>query len=323
MTYETEFNLIARMKILSCCIVALFSSPLLHAGAPSPVTQQQSSSEWDFSVGQYTGWRQDHFEWTIAGDTSGSNPNILSDLDWRHLDIVSVNGQAEVTFRKDWHFRLGGGYGWIVSGDNRDSDYDFDDRRGEFSRSTASTRGSLVNADAALAFDFQISPRVTLTPSVGFTYHRLRVNDRHGVQVVDTEFHDLGPFDGLDSTYTANWWGPTFGLDTTVKLTEKWRWLAGVRYELLRYRGNGHWNLRPDINDFHDTARGDGWLLTTGVEWDFAQHWTLAVLGDYGHRRTRAGSSDTELSDHSHIKTRFNGAQWESLGARVMVTYCF
>ncbi|MEY4484749.1 MAG: hypothetical protein RL693_2201 [Verrucomicrobiota bacterium] len=304
-------------------VAALSLTSLLHAGTVLPAMQLNPSSDWDFSARLDSGWRQDHFEWTIAGDLNGSNPNILSELDWRNLNIVSAGGEVEVTFRQDWHLRLGGGYGWIVGGNNRDSDYELNDRRGESSRSTASTRGSAVDAGVVLAHDFEVLQRITLTPLVGFIYHRQRLNDRAGVQVLDTESNHLGPFSGLDSTYTAEWWGPECGLDVKVTLAKKWRWLAGVRYEWLQYHGIGIWNLRQDLKNFNDRARGDGWICTTGLEWDFAPRWTLSVMGEYGFRETGHDVSDTEYSDHSHETTRFNEAEWESLGVRVTVSCSF
>ena len=296
---------------------------VLHAGAPFAAVESKAPSQWEFLLGTDAGWRHEHFEWTIAGDLSGRHPNILSDLDWRNLNIVMAHAGAEITFRKNWHLFLGGGYGWIVSGGNRDSDYDFNNRRGEYSRSTADTRGGTVDADALLGYDFNVSRAVTLTPGAGFTYHRMRLNDRNGIQVIDTDFHDVGPFGGLDSEYSANWWGAAVGVGAKVRLSEKWRWLTGVRYELLRYHGSAFWNLRRDFVNFQDTANGQGWLLTTGVEWDFAARWSFALLGEYACRRTGAGTDDTLFNDNSHELTRFNRAVWESFGVRAMVRHRF
>ncbi len=296
---------------------------MLHAGPPPTAMVTKAESAWDGSLSLDSGWSQDHFEWSLSGDLSGQNPNILSELDWRHLNIVKIGAQGEITFHKIWHLDLSGGYGWIASGGNRDSDYYFDNHSGEFSRSVADTRGSRVDADAIIGRDFQINSKFTLTPQIGFTYHRLNLNDRNGVQVIDTELHDVGPFAGLDSEYNASWWGPTFGLQAKVQLAEKWRLLLGARFELLRYKANADWNLRSDFINFRDSARGTGWLLTAGIEWDFAQQWTLALLGDYGYRKTGSGTDDTLLNDHSHDLTHFNGAVWESLGVRVIATYKF
>jgi opacity protein-like surface antigen len=310
------------MKTILLLITGL-AGAALHAGAPPAAMETKGDSAWTYSLSFDTGWREDHFEWSIAGDLNGRNPNILSELDWRHLNIVATGAQVEITFRRDWHFDLGGSYGWIVSGANRDSDYNFSNHRGEFSRSVADALGDKVDADAIFGYDFRLSSHFTLTAQLGFTYHRLRVNDTSGVQLVNTEFHEVGPFAGLNSTYDANWWGPEFGLQAKLQLAEKWRWLAGARYELLRYHGHANWNLRPDFINFHDTASGTGWMLTTGVEWDFARHWTLAVLGDYGYRRACAGTDDTELTNHTHELTQFNGATWESVGVRAIATYRF
>lgn len=88
-------------------------------------------SHLDLSVG----YRQDDLNWNIAGDTSGNNPNILSELTWSDLDIpiVKLSGNAVL-----WeHLVIDGMYdhGKIIDGDNQDSDYLGDNRTSEFSRS--------------------------------------------------------------------------------------------------------------------------------------------------------------------------------------------
>ncbi len=310
---------LAPALLLPC--VGLQAGPLPPKGvvetAPAP-------KAWELALSLETGWRQDQFQWTIAGDLSGRDPNILSDLEWSDLEIIPATLTADVTLRDHWRVQLSGSYGWIVDGSNRDSDYFFNNRRGEFSRSSADTDGRTIDAGFAIGYDIPLAAsRVKVTPWVGLNYHQQHLNDTNGVQQVDRFYGDLGPFSGLNSTYEAEWYGVTFGLDATVRLSDSTRLLLGARYELAEYEAEADWNLRTDFDGFNHDADGDGWRLTAGFEWDFARAWTLGIHADWWLFQTDAGVDHTRFSDGTSVDTRLNEVEWESVGVRIGVTHRF
>lgn len=290
----------------------------------SSVVEQPDERGVELSLALDSGWRRDDFEWTIAGDSQGRHPNVLSDLDWSHLEIVPVSLSAGVRLHDHWRVQLAGGYGWIVDGGSRDSDYDFNNRKGEFSRSHADTKGRTIDAAFAIGCDLpEVTRGVTLTPWIGLSYHQQHLNDHNGVQIIDAETGELGPFRGLDSTYTAEWFGVSFGVDALVRMSVNTRLTFGARYELVTYEADADWNLRPDLRGFEHRADGDGWHLSAGFEWDFARRWTLGVHADWSLFQTDAGEDRTDFSDGSSFKTRLNEVRWESVGVRAGVTYRF
>ena len=305
-----------------CCFA---STCLVRAGAvPEAAVMTSHPKPWDFSLTLDSAFRRDDFNWTIAGDSNGQNPNVLSELDWTKLNIISTGGAAEFTVHDHWHLRFGGSYGWIISGNNRDSDYLFDDRQGEFSRSRADTRGEVIDAEAMIGYDFKMMRgRMTLTPWLGFSFHKQELNDRCGVQEIDLLSGDLGAFPGLDSKYEADWYGAVFGLEAKVNLFTNWRLTGGVRYELQSYTAHADWNLRSDLDGFSHTAKGSAWLLHTGVEWDFQPGWTLALSGFFGVATAGHGTDDTTFSGGSHIATRLNEVRWRTVGVQTALTYRF
>jgi opacity protein-like surface antigen len=307
-------------------LLALAATPGAQAGVPEvpALTPPPASRSWDIALTLDTGWRHDNLQWTIAGDTSGRHPNILSDLDWTELEIIPASLTADVTLQDHWRVRLSGSYGWIVDGRNRDSDYDFNDRKGEFSRSYADTTGRTIDAEIALGYDLPPMARaVTLTPWLGLSYHQQHLNDRNGVQVVDTEFGDLGPFGGLDSVYEAEWFGVVFGLEACVRLGDTTRLTLGGRYELITYEAEADWNLRTDFEGFDHHADGDGWRLAVGFEWDFAPRWTLGLRAEWSLFETDAGIDHTDFTDGTSIDTQLNEVKWESVGLRAGIVYRF
>ncbi|NIQ93167.1 MAG: TonB-dependent receptor, partial [Desulfuromonadales bacterium] len=70
---------------------------------------------------------------------SGSTPNILSELTWDDLRSFQLAAETEMvrSLRPRVSTVLMGrtSYGWIVSGENQDSDYAGDNRTLEWSRS--------------------------------------------------------------------------------------------------------------------------------------------------------------------------------------------
>src|SRR5262245_23501234 len=82
------------------------------------------------------GYRQDSFEWELAG------PNhelpVLSRLSWDDLRIFELTAQLKKISCQNVYFRMKGDYGWIFEGKNRDSDFEIEKKTGnivEWSRS--------------------------------------------------------------------------------------------------------------------------------------------------------------------------------------------
>jgi hypothetical protein len=92
-------------------------------------------------VGNFTleaGYRLDELDWNIAGGIKG--PNIISELEWEDLEIYQMRGSGRFDFEKGnapFALRLKGSlaYGWIVDGENQDSDFKGNNRTLEYSRS--------------------------------------------------------------------------------------------------------------------------------------------------------------------------------------------
>lgn len=284
-------------------------------------TKQKS---WELSVGLESGWRHDDFQWTIAGDYWGENPNILSDLDWTDLEIVTVGLNLDIKHRDVWRGKLAGSYGWIVDGQNRDSDYNYNNRKGEFSRSSADTDGHTTDIEVALGYDLpEIANRVTFTQWFGVSYHNQKLKDTNGIQLIDTEYGYKGPFGGLNSTYDAEWYGVTFGLDASIRLTDTARIILGARYELANYEADADWNLRPDFDGFYHDADGDGWRLSAAFEWAFAKNWLFQTKAGWSIFRTDAGTDLTYYSDNTASVTRLNEVRWDSFNVTAGVIFRF
>jgi len=299
----------------------------------------------DFQLG--AGYRQDQFDWNIAGTPRGTSPNILSELQWEDLEIYQVRAKGKAVVGLDnfpsFDACVKGflGYGWIVDGDNQDSDFLGDNRTLEFSRSNNKTEDDNV-LDAALA----IGPRFgfregmfIVTPLVGYSYHEQNLRITDGVQTLaDQPLVDsvlgpgelilppLGPFPGLDSTYEAEWHGPWVGVDLEIRPSGRLTLTGSAEYHWADYEAKADWNLRSDLahpTSFKHSADGDGIVLTAAAALSLGERWSMELSYDYADWETDPGRDQVFLSDGTVGETRLNEVNWESQAVMLGVTYRF
>ena len=85
------------------------------------------------------GLRRDQLDWSVAGNPSGSDPNILSELSWSGVDSYQLSLSNRSRYKRHIYLRGHLNYAWIRDGRVRDSDYGEDDRAAEYSRSMSET----------------------------------------------------------------------------------------------------------------------------------------------------------------------------------------
>ncbi len=192
-----------------------------------------------------TGYRVDDFNWNIAGDIYGNNPNILSELTWNDIEIYQIKFHFKTILHGVCYLRGSSGFGWIFNGESQDSDYSGDNRTSEFSRSINSADDGNI-LDVSLGIGYQFTFRLDsfgITPLIGYSYHRQNLTITNGIRIIPP----TDPFPGLDSTYVAEWNGPFLGLDFTLKLNNKHTVFAEIEYHWANYYAKADWNLRSDF----------------------------------------------------------------------------
>ncbi len=272
-------------------------------------------------------FRQDHFKWSIAGEPSGKNPNILSELEWDDIFAFGLRGGAEARVADFVLIHADAHYGWIADGSNTDSDYFGNNRTGLFSRSTAETEGSLFDFEASVGLDFFAQEaRVALVPRAGFSFNRQQFEDKNGYQQVDRLFGFTGPFDGLNSKYTANWTGGFLGLEFKWGITKSLQAKIDGRFTLADYSAEAVWNLRDDFKknpSFEHSADATGWSVTASLDWKFHSNWSLEAYAGWKRFVTDTGTDTTFFADGDRDRTRLNEVEWESFATGVSISYSF
>lgn len=268
----------------------------------------------DFSAG----YRTDKLDWSIAGDTSGENPNILSELTWKDLNIYQVKTDAKLILDKRLRIEGSYGYGWIYEGENQDSDYLGDNRTYEFSRSNNNTEDDNVSDwSIGVGYQFQLdnvdyltSTKAMLAFLGGYSQHEQNLKITDGFQT----FPALGAFDGLNSTYQAQWKGPWLGAEIEGA-QDKIIGFLRFEYHWADYSGEADWNLRDDFAhpvSFAHTADGTGSIISFGTGYNIDTNWLIYLKADVQNWKTEAGLDRTFFADGTTIDTQLNSVNWKS-----------
>lgn len=307
---------------LSLGVAACSSIVAENYSAHSQLNGWPSTVNLDFGAG----YRQDDFKWSIAG--LDNFPSVLSELEWKNLQIAQVEGSLSYASCRNYAFRVSGDYGHIYDGKNKDTDYFSNDSDDIFSLShNKAGKGSVYDVEGGVGYRvISNCARFTATPLVGYSYHGQNLSIYDGKQIFSLAPTDLSNIDGLNTSYHAHWYGPWFGLDFNAQV-EKCAYIFGnFEWHIVSYRGRGHWNLRPELGPFYHKAHGFGYSAVLGGNWEIWDNWSIGVVGTYRNMRTRHGTEKfTIKTDEGDLKgkTRFNQAKWQSFSVSGIVAYRF
>lgn len=291
-----------------------------------------------------SGYRSGELDWNVAGDSSGNNPDVLSELEWKDLDIFQTEAQGQVWFDStNWpnlslYLMGSAAYGRIVDGNNRDSDYAGDHRTLEFSRTENSGDGGNT-LDLSIAAGPQIrllQGKLAVALLIGWSYHEQNLEITNGYQTLsDTALATsigldsppaTGPFPGLDSQYDTKWWGPWLGTDLTWQLNERATLSGAFAWHFADYEAEADWNLRDDLAhpvSFRHDANGRGLTLGLGLTYRLRVPWLLELSYDYQDWQADDGSSYSYAADGGSARTRLNRVNWRSHSALLSLGYTF
>ena len=293
------------------------------------------SAERGASFAFNNGYRADDLDWNIAGDSTGNNPNILSELSWNDLKIYQAKADGRVIL--DWFYLRGSiGYGWILDGENQDSDYGADNRTLEWSRSNNSAdNGNVMDASVGMGYPFEPGPGwLRMTPLLGYSFHEQNLTMTNGEQTLSDSSISIplfgispspvGPISGLNSTYESNWKGPWAGIDLSIEASRSLNLFGSFEYHWANYEAEANWNLRTDFahpKSFEHIANGKGIVVSGGGTYAIDKHWLISANVDYQKWSTDAGTDRTFFSSGATSITRLNEVNWSSFAALLGIVY--
>ncbi len=312
-------NILIYMRKIAFLLCVTFLS---FFWAPSFAAEiENEPSIWETRFDFSTGLRRDKFNWNIAGDINGANPNILSELSWNDLRIFQIKTDAKFIFDKRLRIEGSYGYGWIHHGDNQDSDYAGDDRTFEFSRSNNKAKGDNISDwSAGLGYQFNLADadylfghKVMVAFLAGYSEHEQNLKMTNGFQSIPA----TGPFTGLNSSYQAEWKGHWLG--TEFETTKgKIMGLLRFEYHWADYFAEADWNLREDFAhpvSYTHTADGKGTIVSLGIGYNIKVNWLVYLRTDFQNWETDKGIDRVFFLDGTNSNTQLNRVEWKSTAA--------
>ena len=298
-------------------------------------------AEMDRSAVLELGYRVDSLDWNIAGWStsglgeirSGQYVNVLSELSWSDVQIAQIGARLSGD-EGLLHWRGRVTYGEVLSGDNQDSDYDYDNRQGEFSRSNNQADGNVFDASAGLGhrFDFKTpgGDLYHVAPLVGGSIHIQNMGMTNGYQTlyvpVAAGASDpqagvpdptaVGIIEGLDSSYRAEWYSAWLGVDVWRDVTPKLRMSMSAQAHWADYYAAANWNLRADFahpKSFDHVAIGRGVQLSVNGLYKLSESMDWSMGLDYNRWRTGAGVDTIYLASGRSVQALLNEVNWSSV----------
>jgi hypothetical protein len=259
------------------------------------------------------GYSQTDFDWSIAGDIDGKNPNIYSELIWKNLGGITVGADIAWQFYRRVYLRVSFDYTTIQSGSVTDSDFASDDRQDRtFFADLDADEGYNFNFVPRIGYRFTLSNYFAITPYAGFTVSRQHLTVRD---------NDESQFDGLNSSYDVSWRGWNAGIEGTLFLSRQILLLGSVAYHQMKFRGEGNWNLVETFE--HPVSyrqRANGYAIETrlNVQYQLTARWSVDIGVNVSWWKTAKGVDTLFLTSGQEPQTQFNGAarrDWSTFGA--------
>ncbi|MDR3346984.1 MAG: hypothetical protein LBN32_00055 [Helicobacteraceae bacterium] len=261
------------------CVIALLPALLVAANEISPSLSY--------------GIEERDFHWQISG--VGGTPNVLSELDWHDMRSQRLNLGIEASIDQ-FNAELLSSFYVVEKGKVRDSDYEQNNKRDEYSRSYGDSSSSeFMNFAAFVGWRLPLSESLELLPQIGYRYARDKYKYNDGRQMIPY----IKPIEGADSSYRYEThsigsrakllFAPSALIDR-VAITGGFFWCD--------YKADAYWNLR----DLHFTQTVTGYEGELGLEalWRlsdafsfFAQYEYRVISAENGTDRTRQPNGRT------------------------------
>ncbi|MBS1605138.1 MAG: hypothetical protein JST42_20915 [Bacteroidetes bacterium] len=241
------------------------------------------------------GYQRQDLRWSIAGNSSGTSPNVYSELKWKGVGMVEEGLDVSWKVWKDWVIVAGGSRASTVGGRVTDMDYGADDRRDViYDQAFSANKGYAYTLFFGLGYAWRVGPRLVLTPVAGYGLSGQRFSITDG---------------GLLDSYYRTWWNGFGGrFRGEWKIDARWVILFLAGYRQVNYRAEGDWNLIQNFShpvSFRHRADGYGLEGRLGARYGLGRV-VLFVVGDCAGWTTGKGVDDLYLASGRTSQTRLN-----------------
>lgn len=247
-------------------------------------------------------YQTENFHWSIAGNSSGQDPNIYSELKWKNIAGPGYFMALQWNF---WNrFSVSGTYNqsYTSRGTSNDTDYHGDNRTDPvYDQNFSSNKGGTKAWQAGLGYAILKTKILSLTPSIGYGI------SSQSYFLVGNE----GVYGILNTSYGSNWKGPFIQVNSSINLLKKLNADIDITYNQVKYHADADWNLITGFQhprSFSDAADGYGINAAASLSYAIAPHLKAMAGVAYFNWQTGDGTDSLYLTDGETDYTRFNGA---------------
>lgn len=272
-----------------------------------------AQSRWSISAGSSLASTQ--FDWSIAGNMNGQNPNILSELRYTNIKQWGLGVDASYALSNKLNLQIRALALRTFSGQGTDMDYQGDNRTGNsYLLNFESKNGGRQLVDLTLMYETKSLNRWNLFLGVvtGLSTQTLALTS------AETST--------LNSPYRTTIMG--IGPALTVQWAPATGWLldmAGTG-RIVSYQALATWNLIPAFEQprsFTHRAAGSSWTASIKIQKQVSPQGHLFLRAESLWDIIQRGVDRAYLRDGSRPETRFNNARGSSLLAHLGYTLHF
>jgi hypothetical protein len=277
---------------------------------------QDDPHKWD--VKPYVGIQQSRFDWSIAGNTAGTSPNILSELIWKNLKGPSFGLDIKYNITDRLSVKTANQYSNIAKGDAEDTDYADDNRQGAFYFDLLNAnKGYLYNSALQLSYQLLKFGQFNINPIICVSYNQQKFYLLESASNPDSY--------GLNSTYQARYKGFDFGSEFVFK-TQRFSVGATVLAGFYTYASKANWNLIPDFaKPVSFTHKANSFALNGDINLSVPLNKSLRVEIDYkiNNIKTYSGVDKAYFVNKQPEETQFNGANFRGNAVMLGLNFSF
>jgi len=299
---------ISFIKLFLVCLLYILYCPTASA--------QDNPLKW--SIKPYIGLQQSKFDWSIAGNTAGTSPNILSELIWKNLKGPGFGLDIKYNITDRLSVKAANQYSSITKGEAEDTDYADDNRQNAFYFDLLNAnKGYLYDGDLQFSYQLLKLGRFHINPIAGVSYHQQKFYLLESTNNPDSK--------GLNSTYETRYKGFDFGAEFVLK-TQKFNIGATILGGFYTYSAKANWNLIPDFaKPVSFTHKANSFALSGDINLSVPLNKSFSVEADYkiNNINTYSGVDKAYFNSRPTAETQFNGASFRKNAVLLGLNYSF
>lgn len=234
--------------------------------------ENKVSSSWQFDAGIRYWLSTSKYVFNLHDFTD----QLISRITYNDATSNAAEGLWRLSHEQGFFLKGYFGGGSINKGSTRDEDFPVDI---SYSDTLGQQKSGVLNyVTVDLGYNFLNYQNWQAGGFIGYFHWMEHYNDYGCYQTAAGDFcvPSIAPeVNGMNNT--AEWDALRFGINSTVRLTDKHALNTDVAYIRSNLRGNDYHNLRPDIRGFLNDGKGNGVQLDAILNWSVTQDLALGI----------------------------------------------